>query len=107
MSWFSAPLPASRRSNASKFDPGFEAPKLEIPKLEVPKFEPKLMDMIDKFRAQKCVELFDEHGKLFPSFDACWEFMKALVPACVAGSSCCTAIFHSQRILSGIGPATA
>lgn len=66
------------RSNASKFDPGFEAPKLEIPKLEVPKFEPKLMDMIDKFRAQKCVELFDEHGKLFPSFDACWEFMKGV-----------------------------
>jgi len=37
---------------------------------------PKLIDVIDSFRAEKCAHMFGKHGKLFPSFEPCRRFME-------------------------------
>merc|ERR1712183_1068222 len=45
-------------------------------RVELERFsKPKLMNMIDAFRAEKCAGMKDEHGKTFQSFDQCYEFM--------------------------------
>lgn len=38
--------------------------------------KPTPMDMINKFRAEVCAKLKDEHGKKFESFEKCKDFMK-------------------------------
>jgi hypothetical protein len=65
-----------------KADPEKNEPAVVKIEKEFEQHSEKLMNVIDRFRAEICAGLKDEHGKNFETFTKCHEFMKK---ACVPG----------------------
>lgn len=60
-------------------DDPVDIPKPTLPPIEIPgqpKRKARVMDMINKFRAEICFKMKDEHGKKFDTFKECEDFME-------------------------------